>query len=228
MSDRAESPDWPNDDSSPKSRKRARTAEPGVQRLEHWVCQYDPNWNHPEIAQSLFDGPRVLVAREKFGSNLHVHWQGYTSLAEATFQDKITVLAKSHYRKELEPNCRPVRRFRKNADEKGFQYIMKENKPPLFTRGFTPEELTELHEKSNIYREQLKTGLRDHLMTAKVDLMKDPALIYTGLVMEARRWLRENGREPGRAYRNDCMEVMFDHPKSTVAMQKFAALNGRG
>ncbi|MEO5351332.1 MAG: hypothetical protein H7836_17070 [Magnetococcus sp. YQC-3] len=191
-------------------------------RLEHFTCTYDPAWDYADIATSMFDGERVLVTLEKLDKNCHVHFQGHTSLAEATFTDHITELAAKHWKKAVDTKCRPIRRARKNIDEQGFQYIMKEEKPTvLFSRGFTDEQLRELHEKALEHKDKFQNGLFETLIKMEVKESMDGRTIYHMMFVAAKKWLKENDRKLSRHTKWDILNAMAFHPQATVAMERY-------
>ena len=193
--------------------------EPNELRLEHFKCNYDQTWDYPAIANSLFDGEKVMVQDEKRTGNHHVHFQGYTTLAKRTYDGRITDLSATHYIKKMEPGRRPIRRMRSGkATEMGFQYILKEGRQPLYQRGFSEDEIKDLIEKSKEYVDKLKSSaadiLRDH---PKSDLIfKFP----NAETMEKRvRFLvgesyRKAGRKvTGRYFKDEILNALINDPR---------------
>lgn len=118
------------------------------------------------LAISLFLQNKCLVVLHK-GKNENPHWhfQGETELDESEIKKKLAEVAQGHTKKVSNPNSRPVKRRKVDADDLGYQYMMKEDPPKVvYSRGFTEEELDELHEASKDHVEQLKNQLQYYLV----------------------------------------------------------------
>lgn len=193
-------------------------------RLEHFKCEYDPTWDYTAVATDIFNGPRVLVIAEKMHINAHVHFQGETTLAPTTFGDKITALAAKHWRKKECPNSRPVKRAKKEVNETGFQYVLKEEPAKiLYSRGFTDKELEELHEKALEHKDMYKKGLYEHLLAILVRPTDEGKEVYYRFFDEAHKWLKDNDRQIFRHTRMDILNAMASHPNTTVSMRRYVA-----
>jgi len=195
-------------------------------RLEHFKASYDPSWDYGAIADSLFDGERILVCAEKMDVNAHVHFQGYTNLAPASFDKRITSLAETHYKRKHNPKCRPVLRHKRACTEGGFQYICKEldnTKPPLFSRGFTEEELSTLRDESDKLVEGLKEGLGDFLK-AQTFKMEDEKNVYHNFLLKTSEYLIANDKKIGRHTRHNVLNAMMTHPQATERWKVFALM----
>lgn len=197
--------------------KKARAGSNPELRIEHFVCKYDPAWNYKEIAEDLFNGPRVLVMLEKLATNAHVHFQGETSVAERTFQNKRGELSKQHFIRKLNPNSRPVRGHNGKADEVGFQYICKE-KPErgcvLYMKGFTMEDLEEMHKKSEEYREKMMTSVYEYVRgdpEIKTHHYHNPKKLFNDTFLQIYKNLREEDRKVSRHTQKDIARGLCDH-----------------
>jgi hypothetical protein len=72
-------------------------------------------------------------------------------------------------KKESDPNFgrpRPVRNAPRSMEEKRFLYLCKEDRPPLYSQGFTEEELCKLHEASDEHFEEFEKGLKRRFRTS--------------------------------------------------------------
>lgn len=190
-------------------------------RLEHFVAAYDQEWDYKSIAEELFDGPRILVMEEKVNGNHHVHFQGETSMAETTFSDKMGELAKTHHQRKRRPGARPVRRHKRGPDEVGFQYMCKEGNPPLFSRGFSEQELEELIAKAQGVMLEHKEGVYNHLLTMRLNVAQDPESISFLMFMSACNWLKERDRKISKHTKMDVYNAMMYRADSTEAMKKY-------
>ena len=157
---------------SPVEPDEAVVQEP---RLLHFKVPYDGTINWSSWARKLFDGApaRVLVMAEHLNKATgHVHMQGVSSKTDRQvkrWREDLThehSLFKEFQRQKDNPDykdygrkrCRLIQTVdkRRPCNETGFQYICKELHAPLFSQGFTTEELKELHEKSDSYVDDKK------------------------------------------------------------------------
>jgi len=195
--------------------------EPTAPHLEHFKCKYDQKWDYPAIANSMFDGEKVLVVAEKLSSNAHVHFQGITSLAPRTFGDRMTDLAKTHFLTTLQPGSRPVKRVRKEVTVTGFQYQMKEGNPPLYQRGFTEEELLELHKKSEDHVKKLKFNIKEEIWKIPGQYLKaDPQVVFERTMLMIGLKLREEKKSKTRFTRLDVIDGLLHHPDAPDELVK--------
>lgn len=197
--------------------KKARTGGNAEFRLEHFKAKYDQTWDYPGIAESMFNGPKYLVMLEDLSGNTHVHFQGYTDLAERTIQNKITELGSTHYEKQMDPKKRPVKHAKRAIDEKGFQYIMKETRDDrkiLAMKGFTPEELDELHENSKAHVEKMKMSVYEYVQThpeLKTHDFYDEKTLFRNVCIDVYKFLRADDRQPGRHTTKDIAKGLAAH-----------------
>jgi len=189
--------------------------------LEHIKCNYDPTWDYPAIARDLFGNNKCLVVAEKLSVNAHVHFQGYTDLSEREFQKAMTTLAATHFERKVKANGRPVKRSRRAVDEIGFQYLCKEDRPPLYQQGFTEEELEALRHASQAHVEELKNGLGDYLQDQRYP--EDPARALTQMRLDALKYYDDGGRRPGPRFQKDVLWIMYKHPQSNETWKLFVS-----
>jgi len=191
-------------------------AEP-VYRLEHFKVNYDPTWDYEGVAESMFDGPRILVMPEKkLMIGHHVHFQGYTSYSQRTFVNMRGKLALKHYTRTTEPknpNSRPCSAGGKASDETGFQYMCKEGIKPLYSKGFTQAELEELQAKSDAHVEKLKVALEEYLRDEwkkkwPEAYVRAPEEVWGQLQLMSRGWYEQNKKKAGRFHRQNVVEAM--------------------
>lgn len=133
----------------------------------HFKITYDPSLDYEAICHRLFCSMHQwLCVLEKATTNPHVHFQGFTNHTADMFKNICSELFRDHWIRKQYPNKRPVRHSLKPVDEQGFQYLMKEAGAAasvLSKNNLTDEELQELHEASDAYVDDMKTGLRKHL-----------------------------------------------------------------
>lgn len=202
-----------------------------TQTLYTLKVSYDPSWvqeDYLKICESLFwDSPKILVVAEKLQVNAHVHFHGYSYYAEETFKKKAPALIKPmHYTQKVgtpayNKKKRPVQGMGMVATELGFQYLVKEPPnavAPLYQRGFTLEELMELHEKSQAYLKQLKFNIRDFITSMELPKgpkIKEPSDIYKHVLTEVMWKLREEGKDKTRYTRSDIQNGLLHHPQAS-------------
>lgn len=130
--------------------------------LAHFKCETCVSIDPKGVAENLFGENRYLVVLHK-GKNENPHWhfQGELAVSNAQYALVIKRMALGHSKKIAKPNSRPVKRAKNNITEVGYQYMMKEDPAVVVcSRGFTEEELEELHEKSTEHVDELKAELR--------------------------------------------------------------------
>lgn len=205
--------------------------ETTVPYLAHVKVAWDPNLNWAQIADGLFDGPKVLVQYEKFNSsNPHCHLQGITTHAWRTFTNKTQAIAKIHQYcapdpvTGLRPKKRPVKKQQQfKTTERGFQYLMKEGHDPLYCRGFTPAELDELKAASEAHVHELKNGLQEFLHTQKFPASYADDQVWMCMQLKACDYYKETGTKLGRHHRFNLINAMITHPDATPAWKIYAA-----
>lgn len=140
------------------------------------VKPYDPSLDYEGFAKQAFGDQPCLFMLEKKGGD-HLHIQGMTALSDETFRKlQSNELTLKHYRRRQEPDCHPVKRRRKEADENGFQYMCKEldSSVVVYKQGFTDEQLESLHAASNLHREECKSQLGEYIAGRVNFLRSDP------------------------------------------------------
>lgn len=168
-------------------------------RLRHLVAKFDQNWDYKAICKKLFEKDmKYLATVEHLSTNAHVHMQGYSRLEDTSFAKKITRLAATHWIRKMCNGKRPVKQMKRPADVKGFQYMMKELKPPLVNNLFTMEELEEMKRNTTLYVNTLKTVVKDHIAEMPVDMlnkMLEKSKTVQELIRFTSRWLITQERE---------------------------------
>jgi len=151
-------------------------SEPASERaieshMEHFKCTYDQTWDYSKIAQRFFlsDQPCLVMREHANLPNTHVHFQGFTDIAHGSFQNKLKRLAAHHHSRKINPKSRPISMATRAPDAKGFQYMSKELNPPLYSHGFSEDELLELREKSKGYVKAIKTKLSDFIKSVPTE-----------------------------------------------------------
>lgn len=134
------------------------------------IKPHDGNYPIEEVCKSLFGENKCLVMMEKKGGD-HCHVQGVLSrdISDHEWKTKISPeLNALHYRRKIEPKSNPVKKRKLAADETGFQYMSKElpSSIVLYKQGISDDELQELYEKSNEYREELQAKLGEYIFKA--------------------------------------------------------------
>lgn len=204
-----------------------------TQTLYTLKVSYDPSWvyeDYVKICESLFtDSPKILVVAEKMHVNSHVHFHGYSYYADATFKKKAPALIKPlHYTQKVgtpayNKKARPVQGMGCVATELGFQYLCKEPPnavAPLYQRGFTPEELMELHAKSQDFVKELKFNTRDFITS--LELPKgDPPAVYQQILMLVAEKLAQEHKDKTRYTRLDIQNGLLHHPQATPKMRGY-------
>lgn len=189
--------------------------------IVHFKCMYDPSWDYPAIARDLFGGGKCLVVAEKLATNAHVHFQGYTELSERQVERHINALGKTHFQKLVDPNARPLKRARRDVDETGFQYLCKEDRPPLYSQGISEEEFASLRGASTALVTKLKTGMRDYLHARPYS--GPAATVHSAMRMDAIDWYIENDMRPSPRFQKDILWTMVIHPSTTLEWKAYCA-----
>jgi hypothetical protein len=168
-------------------------------RLRHLVAKFDPNWDYQAVCRKFFEKDmKYLATLEHLTTNAHVHMQGYSRLADTSFAKKITRLAATHWQCKMSKGKRPVKQMRRPADCVGFQYMMKELKPPLVNNGFTQEELEDMKRKTTLVVHGLKTVVKDYVSGAPDDFIKialEKSKDKEQLIQVTTRWLFQQQEE---------------------------------
>lgn len=210
-----------------------------MQRLIHFKATYDPSWDYRAKTKEIFGENKCLVQIEKLDSNTHVHFQGMTSLTDRMLEDRINALSNDHYavkeykkafeewaaiegnklKKPTRP--RPVKMARRDVDDKGFQYLMKEGHMPLYQQHFTVEELNKLAEKSAEHVDELKNGMKEYLHGRHYDA--EPARAFKRMRLDALEYYEETDKRPRPAFQKDVLWAMYQHPARDDAWKEFVA-----
>lgn len=130
--------------------------------LIHFKCETCVSIDPKGIAENLFgENQHLVVLHKGKNENPHWHFQGQLAVSKAEYEKVVKKMADGHSKKIAKPKSRPVKRALGNITDTGYQYMMKEDPPVVVcSRGFTEEELEELHEKSSEHVDELKAELR--------------------------------------------------------------------
>lgn len=201
--------------------------------LFHMKVSYDPSWtsmvdddgrNMWELLCNALCGNDyhdVLCVAEKLHTNAHVHIQGQTTM----HQDEISALKKEwklkHYLCSTpgQKNRNPFKQCAKMVDEKGYQYMCKEGHPPLFSRGFSDDQLAALKAESDAVITDLKFGLRDLLHAKTYDVNPETAL--WDMIKDARTWYKDNERQYNAGLKFRVLNIMDAHPQKTPVWDNY-------
>lgn len=180
-------------------------------RLLHFKVPYDGKIEWSEWARKLFDGApaKILVMAEHLNKATgHVHMQGVSSKTDRQvkrWREDFThehCLYKEFQRQQDNPDykdygrkrCRLIQTVdkRRPCNETGFQYMCKEFHPPLFSQGFTKDELKELHEKSEQHVEKKKMLVNEALdIIFKADKIMHHEFKRVADTREAEKFMKE-------------------------------------
>jgi hypothetical protein len=212
-------------------KKKARVSlDLSVPKLYTLKVTFDPAWttdDYVNYTNQLFPGSeKVLVVAEKLCTKAHVHFHGYSPYTEETMIQKVAdVLTANHYTRKpgpgYRPSSRPASGTKMVATEEGFRYLCKEpptERGPLYQRGFTEEELIDLHEKSQEYVKNLKETLRDWVrdLPFKPEAFNNPAHLYAQAILRADvMYLKPRGKDPSRFTRLDVAKGLRLHKHCT-------------
>lgn len=196
---------------------------PTEPRLVHFKCKHDSDWDYKSIADTLFlPDQKILVVGEKWRTNPHVHFQGYTRDAPRTLANKLSDLAKRHssrnpnHRDYVGPKARPMSQGRGTVTVTGFQYMNKEpfsNHNPLYYKGFTEAELLELQAASAAHVDSLKTSVAELLAEHEMDFSNDWKTAFKKAWSIVIDNYREVKRNVTRYTKKDVFHYLYHHEK---------------
>lgn len=202
------------------------------------VSRYDDRWCDEEAnGKSVWenfcnalcgsDTYDVLCVPEKLCNNAHVHIQGVTDRHQEEIRMIKKEYNKKHYLVKMGKMKNVMRQCTKEPDDKGYQYMSKEGNPPLFSRGFTEDQLAELKAASDEYIEEIKYGMRDVIMAKMYD--NDPEKAYDAMLDDAIQWCLENDKQMQMGIKWRLLNIMLRHPQSTPAWKAYfkQAVRGR-
>lgn len=203
--------------------------------LIHWKCTYDQLWNYASMAKNLFGSNKCLVVAEKMECNAHVHFQGYTDHSDRKLEDIKNDMSDWHFSvkaweaekkrakegDKIRGRPRPVKSSQKEIDEKGFQYLCKEDRPPLYSQGFTQDDLLALRKASDEHVQQLKNGLKEHLHKIIFDKKPEPA--FESMRLEACEYYEREAKRPRPSFQKDVLWTMWSHPQRDDAWKTFVS-----
>lgn len=126
----------------------------------HWKITYQEDFDVVARAQHWFaELPKAMVClhpKSKKGAAAHWHFQGVLRPG-FDLPEVIRIEAAAHKARTADPKCRPVKGKKENADEKGFQYMIRYGVDSCkYHQGFTEQELNDLVSASEEYVESLQ------------------------------------------------------------------------
>lgn len=213
-------------------------------RLYHLKIPFCPYINWEATAKKIFEPApaKCLVMAEHLNKATgHVHLQGYTKRSERSLKKiredihsnhslmqefkrkraRDPVYAAAHKRIKISTE------LKNEPTETGFQYCCKEVNVPLYSQGFTDEELKYLHENSNAYVKAKKEAVHDILEEAfEKGLLTYPDPKFTGfddkmnilvqkaryVVVEAR--LKSGTRISSRYFKEDILNALVTNRRA--------------
>jgi len=154
----------------------------------------------------------VLCVAEKLDENAHVHIQGQSVLSDNAFEEVRAKWKDTHYVLKLQPGARPWKVCKHEIDAKGYQYMSKEGRDPLYSNGFSDDQLDALKAASDAHVAELKTGMRDYLHT--ITYLGDAQAVYMGMRQDGLKWFHDNDKWPANSnrFKNDLLRAMYSHP----------------
>lgn len=103
-------------------------------------------------------------SKKKQAGEPHWHFQGVSSLSEKELDGYITAMSVGHAKRSMDPKSRPIKRVKKDVDEKGYQYMIRHGvESVVVSHMFTGEELAALVEASDDYVQEMKDDCLNHL-----------------------------------------------------------------
>jgi len=186
--------------------------------LFHLKIKYDHTWDYKALCIDLCgsDLMDVLCVAEKLDENAHVHIQGQSVLSDNAFKEVRTKWKDTHYTLKPtpanpNPKCHPWKECKHEIDEKGYQYMSKEGRDPLYSNGFSDDQLAALKAASDAHVDELKNGLRNYLHT--ITYLGDAHKVYNHMREDGINWYMEQDKwpQPNR-FKNDLLRAMITHP----------------
>jgi hypothetical protein len=127
------------------------------------------------------------------------------------------LISKKHYKRKYEgfENARPCKRSKRDVNERGYQYIAKQDDcVVLYSRGFSAEDIAALHEASQKYVESLKRSGEDAVWKSI-----DPSMAFDDILNKARyayyMWLDENDVDITPQFKTRVHNILRKWPAAT-------------
>jgi len=160
--------------------KECEHPDEDTSRLYHVKIPFCPYINWSNLAGKIFEPEpaKCLVMAENLNKATgHVHMQGYTKRSVRALKkiredvhDAHSLMVEFKRKRAADPAYAKAHKrlklsteLKKEPTELGFQYVCKEVNVPLYSQGFTPEELADLHENSNMCVKAKKQAVADIL-----------------------------------------------------------------
>lgn len=191
----------------------------------HLKITYDHTWDWAKLCKQLCGAGdlEVLCVAEKLEQNAHVHIQGQTILSRNAFEAVRNEWRAKHWlvNEDGGENRRPWKVCKHEINEKGYQYMSKEGRPPLYQFGFTEDDLSEMKARSDEHVRALKTGLRDHISTLSFN--GSVQQVYRAIRKAAIAWYQKDEKWPSQPnrFKSDLLRAMMEHPAATPAWKEY-------
>lgn len=221
--------------------------EEGKLRLYHLKVTYcgkiGPE-GFTKYAQKIFlpDRP-CLVQREHVRTNAHVHMQGWTIKSDVAILKIRSDMASEHSlvlawkedrikNPDLKEGCPRPSSTKKagTVTDRGFQYMCKENRPPIYVQCFTQEELNDMHANSNGVVEDLKMKTADYVQDGieqgLIDMSTDLQEIIGQCFDYVYEAVKQDGKRPNKHHvKSDIYLALIDHVRSPHLQRQLRLLH---
>lgn len=214
-------------------------------RLYHIKIMWCPWINWEVLAKKIYEPEKqcLVMAEHLNKSTGHVHMQGWTTRSDRSLAKIRQDVHSKHslfieFKRKKAVAIERGLKFEKNrivissvkagdATARGFQYQCKEVNVPLYSQGFTPEELAELHANHNAFIQTKKRKVHEILETAfaeqKLTFPPDVAALperMSKLVKDARFIVAEHRRDEGqrissRYFKEDILNALHENRRAT-------------
>jgi len=200
--------------------------------LVHFKIETCSSVNIPSVCAHVFgDLKHLAVLHTGKNENPHWHCQGETPLDGKELDSYLKDVCTNHSKYIKNPKARPCKRAKKDIDESGYQYIMKEGVDSVVHRSddFTDDVLLELFEQSNEHVDKLKNQLRDYLIE-KEQKFPSPeeeaeTKVHTRWRIRAAKFYVKNKKMPPPNFQKLLVWIMLNHFKADSEM--FEYLSGK-
>ncbi len=98
---------------------------------------------------------------------------------------------------------------------------MKEGVIPMYSKGFSMDELKELAAKSDAYVEHLKLGFAEHLHAKTYD--EEPNRAFKRMRLDGLEYYEKEEKRPRPMFQKDVLWAMYTHPRRTDEWKEFVS-----
>lgn len=192
------------------------------------VRKYDPvlEERFEDICKMLFNGDYLVV--KEYRPKEHYHVQGVSQLTDRAFEkvQQEEISAKHRYRKE-QPKSRLCVNSTKEVNERGFQYMVKQEDSMVVCTTLGDDVIARLVEASREHVKQLKNALNEyvHPLIAQ-QLIRTPAeeepmrkLLKRTRIEIGEFCFREGKQIKTGQMKDRAVNCLIFHPKTTVAQR---------